>query len=261
MKIQVVSDLHVEWGTESEVFSPQDIRANVLVFAGDQHVTPELLHDYLHPFVLQDRLAGDLNFVLAVVGNHEYYGKDFFQATQDYQQVITDKEFSGRLRILERESWMCGDTVFHGTTLWSDFENPELDEALIQASMLDFCYIRHEQEFITCTFLQRVFEQNLMWLRRQLKRYQGQKKQVVITHHAPSFKSINPRFAGNPINSAYASDLEALITKYEPVLWVHGHTHTSFDYFIGKTRVVCNPFGYFQHEENLGFNKNLVVEV
>jgi predicted NBD/HSP70 family sugar kinase len=26
--------------------------------------------------------------------------------------------------------------------------------------------------------------------------------------------------------------------------WVHGHTHSTHDYMIGNTRVLCNPRGY-----------------
>ena len=29
-----------------------------------------------------------------------------------------------------------------------------------------------------------------------------------------------------------------------PALWVHGHTHTSHDYRVGRCRIVCNPRGY-----------------
>ena len=29
-----------------------------------------------------------------------------------------------------------------------------------------------------------------------------------------------------------------------PDLWVHGHTHDSFDYVLGWTQVVVNPYGY-----------------
>jgi predicted phosphodiesterase len=42
---------------------------------------------------------------------------------------------------------------------------------------------------------------------------------------------------------------------------VHGHTHESFDYEIGKTRVVCNPRGYASIEENRGFRPDFTVEV
>ena len=27
-------------------------------------------------------------------------------------------------------------------------------------------------------------------------------------------------------------------------LWIHGHTHTAFDYWVQGTRIVCNPRGY-----------------
>ena len=52
-----------------------------------------------------------------------------------------------------------------------------------------------------------------------------------------------------------------LIEERKPALWVHGHTHTSFNYTIGPTRVVCNPLGYQTAGElNVNFDENLTVE-
>ena len=82
---------------------------------------------------------------------------------------------------------------------------------------------------------------------------------VVVTHHAPSRASVAPRFAGQRLNPAFVSGLESLIEAGRPSLWVHGHTHTSFDYRLGKTRVICNPRGY--PGENPDFRPGLVVEV
>ena len=82
---------------------------------------------------------------------------------------------------------------------------------------------------------------------------------VVITHHAPSSKSIHPKYWNND-NYAYFSDLEEFILRRKPALWVHGHTHHTFDYMIGGTRVVCNPVGYRGHEVT-GYRKNLVIEI
>jgi Icc-related predicted phosphoesterase len=39
------------------------------------------------------------------------------------------------------------------------------------------------------------------------------------------------------------SDLSGLVETYQPALSVHGHTHKSSDYRIGKTRVLRNPHG------------------
>ena len=53
---------------------------------------------------------------------------------------------------------------------------------------------------------------------------------VVVTHHAPSPLSIAPRFLGSPLNPAFASDLTAMIMRYRPDVWVHGHVHHSTGY-------------------------------
>ena len=46
-------------------------------------------------------------------------------------------------------------------------------------------------------------------------------------------------------------------------LWVHGHTHDSFDYTINGTRVVCNPRGYVIDgvNENARFDPDLVIAI
>ena len=82
---------------------------------------------------------------------------------------------------------------------------------------------------------------------------------VVVTHHAPSWLSVPDKF--REASAAYASRLEDLILDHEPLLWIHGHTHTSFDYKIGKTRIVCNPRGYHGFELNPDFEVNLIVEI
>src|SRR6185503_11293312 len=61
---------------------------------------------------------------------------------------------------------------------------------------------------------------------------------VVVTHHAPHRESIDRKYANSPLNGAYASDLTDLILEFEPHLWIHGHTHTSSDYWLGRTRVL-----------------------
>jgi hypothetical protein len=86
-------------------------------------------------------------------------------------------------------------------------------------------------------------------------------KTVVLTHHCISPKNVHPEYAGNPLNAAFFSDLEEEIAANGPDLWIHGHTHHSFDYWVGATRVVCNPYGYLRHEENPDFNYRLKINV
>ena len=86
---------------------------------------------------------------------------------------------------------------------------------------------------------------------------------VVVTHFAPARGSIAARFAGSPVNACFVSDLEARIRAWQPQLWLHGHTHDSFDYRIGETRVVANPRGYAPNGviENAAFDPGLVLEI
>jgi hypothetical protein len=83
---------------------------------------------------------------------------------------------------------------------------------------------------------------------------------VVATHHCPSLHSVPDRFRGDPMSPAFSSDLEALILRHQPDLWIHGHTYDSFDYQVGRTRVICNPAGY-SYEYNPQFKWGLVVDL
>ena len=60
---------------------------------------------------------------------------------------------------------------------------------------------------------------------------------------SPTPRSIAPRFHGNALNPAFASNLEPLIAWYQPALWIHGHMHNSVDVTGGATRVLAKPWG------------------
>jgi Icc-related predicted phosphoesterase len=89
----------------------------------------------------------------------------------------------------------------------------------------------------------------------------GDRKTVVVTHHGVSPLSIQEQFRGDSLNCAFMTDISNEIIDHGPYLWVHGHTHNSFDYTLGKTRVVVNPYGYKDVEVNPQFDKQLVIEL
>ena len=49
---------------------------------------------------------------------------------------------------------------------------------------------------------------------------------MIITHHAPSIKSINKMYSQSTRNQYYATNLDEFILDKNPYLWVHGHCHT-----------------------------------
>jgi 3',5'-cyclic AMP phosphodiesterase CpdA len=101
------------------------------------------------------------------------------------------------------------------------------------------------------------------WLAAEIvKPFAG--KTIVVTHHAPHRASLAARFANDLASAGFISDLSELVG--EPVsLWIHGHTHTSFDYVANGARIVCNPRGYPDRRsgrlENPQFDWCKVVDV
>jgi hypothetical protein len=83
---------------------------------------------------------------------------------------------------------------------------------------------------------------------------------VIVTHHAPSARSLPPERSADWPSAAYASDLEPLVEASKARLWVHGHTHWPVDYRIGETRVISNPRGYTD-EPVAGFDPALVIDL
>ena len=76
-----------------------------------------------------------------------------------------------------------------------------------------------------------------------------------MTHHAPSIQSIVDHYWSDPVSAvsaAFASNLDKLILGYQMRIWIHGHTHESFDYRIVKTRVVRDPRATSQQNKTGG---------
>ncbi|AWN42579.1 metallophosphoesterase [Methylobacterium durans] len=69
---------------------------------------------------------------------------------------------------------------------------------------------------------------------------------VVLTHHAPSPRSLAPDWSGwlcdEWLAASQVSDLEAVLDAWgAPALWVHGRVPAAVDLRLRKTRVVANP--------------------
>ena len=142
------------------------------------------------------------------------------------------------------------DTRFIGATLWTDLElYGKADEVgahrRLRHGISDFAgAIRHHgrnfstQESVMRHWAARHFIEEAL----ERARLAGDRA-VVITHHAPSRRSIRRWYEDDALNPAFASDLDRLIERYQPALWVHGHMHDPVDERLGRTRLVANPAG------------------
>lgn len=276
MKIAVASDLHLEFDARHAdapnptaqhrdaldfYLKPPQPNADLLVLAGDIHSGSLAVDWAAHHFAIPTILIG---------GNHEAYGHELFRTIAFSRQRATAT--NGRVIFLERATWECAVGAgkrarFICATLWTDFRLYGTQAASMTAAqerLADFSVIKIERGYKLRTLhpsdTARLHDASVAFLRRELsKPFDG--PTVVVTHHAPSPRSIAPRFRGDPLNPAFASNLDTLIDTYKPALWIHGHMHDSSNYEIGRTQIVCNPRGYFPDQLNPRFDPHFVVEI
>ena len=253
MRLNVLSDLHLSRG---ELAIP-DNDADVVVLAGD----------IARPREAVDWASRIDKPVLFVPGNHEFYGSTIRGTIAELERLC---EGTG-IRILDDGEALIEGVRFLGTTLWTDFnlfgggERRAAAMAEAQRRMRDFLAIRAGEATeapFTPADSAALFAVHRAWLAGRLQEpFAG--PTVVITHHAPSRASIHARFQDSPLNACFVSDAADLVRGSRARLWIHGHTHDSFDYRLDGTRVVCNPRGYATEgvDENPRFDANLVVDI
>jgi predicted phosphodiesterase len=205
--------------------------------------------------------------VLYVPGNHEFYGGSIEGTVAELRRLCA----GSHVHVLDDDEVVIDGVRFLGSTLWTDFmlfgDGDARGAAMAAADrfMRDFTRIRVSDGtdvLFTPADSAALFRRHADWLDRQLGiAHAG--PTVVITHHAPSRKSIHPRYADSLLNACFVSDAERLFGTSRARLWIHGHTHDSFDYTVNGTRVICNARGYAKADtnENPRFDPDLIVEV
>jgi len=267
MKIWPFSDIHEEFS----LWSPPDPRPDhdIVVIAGDfrsrMRKTPGRIHE----------LGLDTRPVLLIGGNHDPYGR---ARDHELMRAREAAEAYPNIHVMQDDAVIINGVRFLGATLWTDFCLYGADQRRLALNtalegMNDFTKIRAKfkdwgrwKPIDAAT----EHERTIQWMAdRFAEPFNG--PTVVITHHAPSARSLMTGTENDIISACYASNLDHLIEAWQPTLWIHGHIHEARDYTIGMTRIVCNPRGYVEtfrfgprtvtQSEPTGFDPELIVEI
>lgn len=247
MKVQVLSDLHVDFKENYKYFCNRCIkRADTLIIAGDIHphkrleVNGEYVWDDTRETFIKEHLLPKWKNVIIIPGNHELYGS-----------TVDDEWFGSQLKVYENDAGhkvhYCNNHVlqlegqyFVCSTLWSHIGVH--NEYTIRRGLNDYKMINE----LTVSRINDIHQANRDFLVEALNEIPKGKRAVLITHHVPSYDLISERWRGHSLNEGFCADMDTYIMMHSNKIshWIHGHSHDVANKYIVDTRFIRNPMGY-----------------
>jgi Icc-related predicted phosphoesterase len=187
-------------------------------------IAGDIVSDIIDRMHLVNAFLKDIPNVIYVPGNHDFWnrGIDEVYLFFELQNIQAKHILNNEELTLEN-----GLKIFGGT-MWFK-EEPKMFERF--GMWPDFRFIKNRKS---------IFSENKDFVNK----LGAVKPDVIISHHMPSPLSIAPEWLYENTNCFFLNNIENIVIEKAPKLYVHGHTHNPFDYFLHETRVVCNPFGY-----------------
>lgn len=255
MKIQYVSDLHLEFKENSDFLkrSPLVVSGDILLIAGDSdYLTPE----GYKPHSFWRWASKNYRQVIVALGNHEFY--------QYYDLAKLKNGFTGE--ILPNVHFYYNNVVRVDnvdiiiSTLWSRIA-PE-DQYFVEKGVSDFYRIRYNGHRFSADDFNNEHSKCLDFIKQAVIQSDASIK-IVLTHHVPTLQAVIPVHRNSPINGAFATELGDYIADSGIDYWIYGHSHFGIDCQIGKTKILSNQLGYIRSGENIdnGFDPGKFLEV
>ena len=250
VRVQIMSDLHIEYKND-DIPNVEDYiipTAEVLILAGD--IGSLYKYNQLQSFL--KKICEKFKIVLYIPGNHEFYMQENY--TPKTMSVLngrlkTLEEGIENLHILNGKSVVIEDFCIAGCTLWT---NPQCTIP----KFLSRIYNVNTRKY------KKMHELDLQYVNRIIN-YCNEKKYklTLITHHPPSFRTLEGSRKRRRFESLYASELDYLLDKDSIKNWICGHTHANFDFYSEKgTRVISNQKGK-PRDKIRSFSRNCTIEL
>jgi predicted phosphohydrolase len=180
------------------------------------------------------------DYVIMILGNHEYYG----EYIQDYSTTVRQELYRQcipNVYFLENQTIEFDNVVLWGSTLWS---RPTSD---VFMRMNDREAIKDKSgPRLSIGTLYDVHHRAVQNLRQELAAAAAttsSKPYILLTHHAPVIECNGPQFQRSMRSSAYVAQMEEFLVA-PVVAWLYGHTHQNMAFQKNKVWIGTNAFGY-----------------
>ena len=216
LQVDYASDIHLEKRGAKLPWFNGARHGDVLVLAGDiGYPNQPLYREFL------SYASDNWNNVVVIAGNHEYKcvgNSRSWDAKREIDDMISDTCARWRnVHYLNCSSKNIGGVQILGATLWHTYPNT------------------HKTCYTSATHYQ-----HYVWLEKELRRVKT--RVLVVTHHLPSYRLIDSRFAHYKSLHCWASNSEKLIRA--PVeAWICGHSHS-------RKREIINGIGVYVNADH-----------
>jgi predicted phosphohydrolase len=252
MKIQYCSDLHLEFPHNREFIKQNPIipTGEILILAGD--ILPFKLIDEHAEFL--DYLSDNFEKTYWIPGNHEYYGSDINERSNSFCESIRSNVF-----LLNNQEVKLNGVNFLFSTLWSNIK--EENRFIIENTLYDFKYILDGESHLKTLKFNELHQNSLNFIEETLLKNRNQKN-VVVSHHVPTFLNYPEEHRQSKVNQGFATELFDLIHDASIDYWIYGHHHSNIPEFeINGTKLITNQLGYVKYKRNKLFRHDICFEI
>lgn len=237
MKFYYISDLHLQVNDFNELlplFDKEDMNDSYLILAGDVSDLVDVGCPIAYYIEFFRKVCRRFKQVFYVYGNHEFWNS----SPSDIKEAETLFDSISNLTYCKLNEPVKLITVEDKTILmFSDWFDLKPDW-ILRPRTNDPKYIRNFE----------TFSHNYRnSIDTALNKTPNQKVDLVITHYLPHEESIPIRYRGgthNDVNNYFNTNRFYLVEqRFNPDVWVHGHTHDKVNTQINNCKVLCNPYG------------------
>ena len=200
-------------------------------------------------------------------GNHEAYNLDLPTVLAELRTAAAAT--NGKVRFLELDRANLNvhgrRVAILGATLWTDYAlTGAVGTSMVRATQAlnDHHLVRYGDNIFRPGDALEIHRKTIEWLSVEAPRARADADVVIVmTHHAPIPDAIPPKYRGNSLSPAFATDLRDQIKTWRPDLWVWGHTHYSTQALLGRTLLMSAQRGYVGVEPGAETFVPVVVEI
>lgn len=266
-KFKIISDLHLDIlltkkMSKGYTFSEASIEcyasiiypvlsnregADYLIIAGD--LSPSIYAKRVISLI-KSALKG-YEKVFFVLGNHDYWYSSFKGAVERYKKLFKEAKLDNVI-VLQNECYDINeDWQIVGTTQWYGNLNP-IDEFRITKYLNDYSCIYADETNFKRKIVYENFKQEYLKSIDFIREVIGNKKTILVTHHANSDKLKENLTIKYENHNGYICPLPEDIASHENLLaLIHGHSHNDKSIIYPnefEKPIFSSTFGYVGYE-------------